>query len=74
MDIEGELMRILLCDKKTGTFYMLGGQWTAQRESAENFGTSSKAIHFAHENGLKNVDVFWDFDDEEYNVQLPIAA
>ncbi len=67
-------MRILLCDKSTGMFYKEAGQWTAQRELAENFGTSPKAILYARENGLKHVDVFWDFDDEEYNVSLPIAA
>ncbi len=67
-------MRILLCDKTTGMYYRSPSQWTAQRELAENFGASPKAIVCAREKGLQNVEVFWDFDDEEYNVRLPIAA
>ena len=67
-------MRVLLCEIRTGLFYRSPGQWTAQRDQAVNFGTSPKAIVYARENGLNDVEIFWDFDDEEYNVRLPIAA
>jgi hypothetical protein len=67
-------MRILLCDKKTGLHYQHNGVWTAQRDRAENLGTSPEAILYARQHGLQQVDLFWDFDDDEYNVRLPLAA
>ncbi len=67
-------MRILLCDKRTGLYYQSNGQWGSERDSAQNFGTSPAAILHARENNLNQVEVFWDFGDDEYNVRLPIAA
>ena len=55
-------------------FYQSPQQWTAFPDSAKNFKTSPEAIFFATQNGLKSVEVFWDFDDPEYNVRLPIGT
>ncbi len=67
-------MRILLCDSKSGLFLQGPGQWTSEPELAQDFQSGPKAILFARERGLSSVEVFWDFDDPEYNVRLPIAA
>ncbi len=54
-------------------FFRAPDQWTARAELAENFGNSPKAILFARERALQGLEVFWDFDDPEYNVRLPIV-
>jgi len=48
--------------------------WTSEASQAQDFHTSPKAILYASENGLNGVEVYWDFDDPEYNVRLPIAV
>ncbi len=67
-------MRILLCHRQTGLFYQDPKQWTSEPEKAVDFRTSPKAIIFAREQALEDVEVFWDFDDPEYNVRLPIVS
>jgi hypothetical protein len=65
-------MRILLCDRASGLFLQTPHEWTSEARLARDFHATPKAILFANENGLKNVDLYWDFEDPEYNVHLPI--
>lgn len=65
-------MRILLCNPSNGLFFRNPDQWTSEPELAEDFRSSPKAILFARERAFKEVEVFWDFDDPEYNVRLPV--
>jgi hypothetical protein len=69
-----QIVRVLLCDAKTGLFYRPPDQWTQEPELAENFRTSYKAALFAQEHGLGSAEVLLDFSDPEYNVRLPIGA
>jgi hypothetical protein len=66
-------MRILLCDRKSGLYLKAPGQWTDQAGQACNFQSGPKAILFARENQLNEAEVFWDFDDPEYSVRLPVS-
>jgi hypothetical protein len=54
-------------------FFQGKDRWTSDASQAENFQTSPKAILYASEHGLNGVEVYWDFDDPEYNVRLPIS-
>ena len=67
-------MRILLCNPVTGTFFRSPDQWIAEPELADDFQSSPRAILFARERSLQGVEVFWDFDDPEYNVRLPVTV
>jgi hypothetical protein len=67
-------MRVLLCDNKTGLYYQSPDQWTGDAASAKDFRSSFKALLFAHERSLREVEVLLDFGDPEYNVHLPAAA
>ena len=67
-------MKILLCDRITGMFFQADEQWTSDAGRAKDFHTSPKAILFATEHGLNGVEVYWDFDDPEYNVHLPSSS
>jgi hypothetical protein len=67
-------MRILLYHTPTGMFFQSPDQWTSNPESADDFKNSPKAILFARERGLTEVEVLWDFDDPEYNVRLPVNS
>jgi hypothetical protein len=65
-------MRVLLCDHKTGLYYQSPDHWTNEAAQAKDFRSSAKAVVYAQECGLAEVEVFVDFDDPEYNVRLPI--
>jgi len=55
-------------------FFQSPAQWTSDAGHAHDFGTSPKAILYAIENGLNEVEVYWDFEDPEFNVRLPVAS
>lgn len=65
-------MRVLLCNLKTGLYFQSSGAWTADADSAQDFGSSLKAALFALENKLEGAEVYLDFGDHEYNVHLPV--
>ncbi len=65
-------MRVLLCDNKTGLYHQSPDRWTNQATQATDFASSLKAVRYAEECGLADVEVFMDFDDPEYNVRLPV--
>jgi len=67
-------MRVILCDRKTGLYFEAPGQWTSEAAQARNFQSGPKAILFARENQMDDAEVFWDFDDPEYSVRLPVAS
>jgi hypothetical protein len=65
-------MRVLLYDNKSGLYYQSPERWTAETESAQDFGSSLKAALFAQENAMDELEVYLDFGDYEYNVHLPV--
>ncbi len=66
-------MRVLLCQKQTGLYYRSPGQWIADTDLADDFGSSRQAALFAEEQLLKDAaEVLLDFNDPEYNVYLPV--
>lgn len=65
-------MRVLLWNTKTGLYLQSPENWTAEPESAQNFGSSLKAALFAQAHNLADLEVYLDFGDFEYNVHLPV--
>ncbi len=73
-DVIQMIMRVLLLDPKTGSYFQSEGAWTADPQQARNFGTSFRAGAFAQDHGLPDLEVFLDFGDQEYNVRLPVQT
>ncbi len=67
-------MRVLLWNTKTRLYYQDQDCWTADTESAREFGASVRAALFAQENSLQDVEVYLDFGNEDWNVYLPIGT
>ncbi len=67
-------MRVLLLNTKTGLYYQSQDSWTGDSETAKDFGGSINAAVFAQEHSLDNTEIYLDFGDAEYNVQLPVPA
>ena len=65
-------MRILLVKTKTGLYYESFDSWTNEPQMAKAFPNSREAAVFAREMCDDELEVFLDFDDEEYNVSLPV--
>ena len=72
--MELEIMRVLLCNNKTGLYVQPSKGWTSDAELAQDFGSSLKAALYAQEHGLEAAEVYLDFGDCEYNVSLPVPA
>ncbi|HYG35925.1 MAG TPA: hypothetical protein VEC99_14130 [Clostridia bacterium] len=67
-------MRVLLLNTKSGLYYQSPDTWTAEADSATDFGSSLKAAVFAQEQSLENIEVCLDFGDSDWNVHLPVQA
>jgi hypothetical protein len=65
-------MRALIRDVKTGMFYGLDGQWTDEREDARDFENSFKAMAFAGEKQLREVEVVMTFGSPEFDVTISV--
>jgi hypothetical protein len=63
-------MRALIRDAKTGMFYSLDGQWTAEREDARDLGGTFQAMSFAAENHLLGVQVVMVFEIPECDIVI----
>jgi hypothetical protein len=67
-------MRVLLLNTKTGLYFQSSDSWTSDPESARDFGTSLKAAIFAQDQLLEDLEVYLDFGDSDWNVQLPVKT
>ncbi len=67
-------MRVVIRNIKTGLFCAGGGEWAAQAEQAQDFSTAARAISFAFEAKLKDVEVLLCFEDPRYNIRFPLNA
>jgi hypothetical protein len=67
-------MRICLLDRKTGLYFQSLNSWTADARAAQVFEDSRQAALFAKQLRREDLEVYLDFDNEEYNVSLPVQT
>jgi len=65
-------MRILLQQKTTGLYCQDKDTWTEKPLQALEFPSSSKAIEFCVAHGLDNVQIVLKFEEERYDIVLPV--
>jgi hypothetical protein len=70
--VNHQLMRILLQKKETGLYLKDVGSWTRASVEAMNFVSSSAAIDFCTVNTLTEVQVVLKFDEQQYDIVLPV--
>lgn len=66
-------MRVLLRNPKTGLCLAGRDRWVEQAEG-QDFVTAARAITFAFEARLKDVEVLLCFDDPRFDIRLPIKS
>ena len=67
-------MRILLQQKATGLYFRDIDAWSANSEDAMDFVSSTAAIDFCGSNKLNGVQLVLKFDEEKYDIVLPVPA
>ena len=67
-------MRIVLQHCQTGLFLFATDDWTEDREAARVFNNSAEASSFIRSQGLRNMQVVYEFDEPPYHTTLPIAT
>jgi hypothetical protein len=67
-------MRVLLQQKGTGLYYKDKDLWTHLPADAVDFLCSTKAIDFCVANRLSNVQLVLKFDQQSYDIVLPMVA
>jgi hypothetical protein len=67
-------MRILVQQKETGLYFRDVGSWTHNSSEAMDFVNSTAAIDFCVLNRLTEVQLVLKFDQQEYDIVLPVAA
>ncbi len=65
-------MKVLLQHINTRLFFKEMGAWTDDFTLAKEFANSLNAINFCHTNGLRDVHVLLKFQQQRYDVSLPI--
>jgi hypothetical protein len=65
--------RVLLRSTENGRYFLDLDQWTPERWSARDFGTSGRAVLFAMDLHLANVEVVLAFEDPRYDVAMPLS-
>ncbi len=68
---KNERMKIFLQHKLTSLYFASNGQWSKKSDDALDFPNYDKAIEFAIEHKLPNVQVVLKFADHPYNIRLP---
>lgn len=67
-------MRVLIRRARTGEYWCSGhGKWERNRSQAHNFVTSRDALEFSLRQEMKNVEVILAFDDQLYDVVIPLT-
>ena len=67
-------MRVLLQQKGSGLYFKDKDQWTNHPAEAVDFLCSTKAIDFCTNNRLTGVQLVLKFDEQRYDVVLPMIA
>jgi hypothetical protein len=65
-------MRILLQKIATGLYFKDVGSWTRASLEAMDFVSSTAAIDFCAVNSLADVQVVLKFDEQKYDIVLPV--
>jgi hypothetical protein len=66
-------MRILLQQKETGLYFKDIDAWTLHSLGAMDFLSSTAAIDFCTVNKLKGVQLVLKFDEQRYDIVMPVA-
>jgi hypothetical protein len=66
------IMRILLQQKETGLYFKDVGSWTRLNGEAMDFVSSTAAIDFCAVNKLTDVQLVLKFDEQKYDIVLPV--
>ena len=66
-------MMVLLRNTETQWFYREPSQWTSDEHEALDFQQISRAVRFALEARLENVEILLSYDDPEFNIALPLS-
>jgi hypothetical protein len=67
-------MRILVQQKYSKRYFKDIDQWTRNHLEAMDFRTSTKAIEFCFSNRILDVQLVMKFDEQEYDIILPLTA
>jgi len=67
-------MRVLLQQKASGLYYKDKDLWTRLAAEAADFLCSTKAIDFCVANHLSGVQLVLKFDEQLYDIVLPMVA
>ncbi len=66
-------MRIVLQQKESGLYFKDIAAWVRTSAEAMDFVSSTAAIDFCVLNKLKDVHVVLKFDEQKYDIVLPVA-
>jgi len=67
-------MRILVQQKETGLYFKDIDSWVRQTSEAMDFVSSTAAIDFCVLNKLAGVQLVLKFDEQQYDIVLPVLA
>lgn len=67
-------MRILLQQKESGLYFKDIDAWTFKPTEAMDFLSSTAAIDFSVMNKLKDVQLVLKFEEQSYDIVLPVIA
>jgi hypothetical protein len=65
-------MRVLLRHRQTGRLFVSPDRWTENAEAAQDFSSATRAIAYALDRGMTDVEVLLAFEDPRYNIQFPL--
>ena len=66
-------MMVLLRNTQTRWFYQEPSKWTSDEQEALDFQQISRAVRFALEARLENVEILLSYDDPQFNLVLPVS-
>jgi len=67
-------MRSLLRSITTRLYFEFDDKWVGDITRAHDFGSSARAIQFAVENRLKDIEVVLAYDDPHYDISIPFRT
>jgi hypothetical protein len=67
-------MRIVLQQKETGLYFKDMGSWARESSHAMDFMSSTAAIDFCITNKLTDVQLVLKFDEQRYDIVMPVAT
>ena len=67
-----QAMRIVLQQKQTGLYFKDVGAWVPSSTEAMDFVSSTAAIDFCTNNRLTDVQLVLKFEEQQYDIVLPV--